>query len=114
MSLFDNLSSLLEWTASKDKGDSDLRLDEVAPLNDSNISAPLSPQLAPSTRLFSLKSPAAPTKDKKRGNSVRAQILALSMFDEQSPTLNFNTIQLRTSVFKLSVYKLRTKAILRK
>jgi hypothetical protein len=43
MNLFDNLSSLLEWTKyfSKEE-DSDLGLDKVAPHN-SNVSTPLSP-----------------------------------------------------------------------
>jgi hypothetical protein len=48
MSLFDDLSSLSERTASEDEGDSDSGPDEVAPPDDSDISAPPSPQLAPS------------------------------------------------------------------
>jgi hypothetical protein len=47
MSLFDDLSSLSEWTASEDKGDSDSGPDEVVLPNNSNASTPPSPQLAP-------------------------------------------------------------------
>jgi Transposase len=110
MSLFDDLSSLLEWTEWDSA--SDLGLDEVAP-PDSDVSIPPSPQLAPSAGLSSLGGSTAPTKEKKRGNSVGAQMLALSMFDEQSPVPDFDAIQLRTGVSKSSVYKLRTKAISR-
>jgi hypothetical protein len=98
MSLFDDLGSLSEWTES---GDSDLGPEEVVPHDDSDVS----PQLAPVVEL--------PTKEKTRGNSVGARILALTMFDEQSPVPDFIGIQSRTSVSRSSVYKLRTKAISR-
>jgi hypothetical protein len=110
MSLFDNLSSLSEWTEWDSA--SDLGLDEVAPPN-SDVSTTHSPQLAPLAGPSSLEGPATLIKEKKRGNSVGAQMLALSMFDEQSPVPDFDAIQLRTSVSKSSAYKLRTKAISR-
>jgi hypothetical protein len=44
---------------------------------------------------------------------VGARILALNIFDEQSPGPDFIAIQSRTGVSRSSAYKLRTKAISR-
>jgi hypothetical protein len=48
----------------------------------------------------------------KRGNIIRARILTLSLFNVII-ILNFVIIILKTNIFKLSIYKLKSKAILR-
>ena len=109
--MFNDLSSLSEWTeseSSEDKQDSNSGPDEVAP-DDSDTSTPPSPRLAPS----SLGGPTAP---KKRGNSVGARIVTLTMFDDASQAEklpDFKAIRTKTSVTRSSVYKLRSKAISR-
>jgi hypothetical protein len=67
MNLFDDLSSLSEWTKYSDESE--------------DSSTYSSPQLPPSAGPSSLGSPAAP---KKRGNSVGARILALTMSEDAS------------------------------
>ena len=70
------------------------------------------PRLAPSAGPSSLEGPVP----KKRGNSIRARIIALTMFDDASQAgkpPDFKAIQAKTNVTRLSVYKLRLKAISR-
>jgi hypothetical protein len=109
MSLFDNLSDTsscdINFEIWEDADDSDDSPDEVCPSDHetgppSKTSQSTTPSLGPEKRT------------NNRGNSIGTRISALTRFDEGIPP-DFDVILAKTSITKLSCYKLRSKAISR-